>query len=326
MSPVAPRKPVAPVVAAPGVPFGSLAFYSSGFLLPEGRYCMYFNTVMYQFTKADGSPSNTPPRLGVMVDAYRLEAPEDVRQQFLSMGSKAHLSFQPSADGKGLSVIPGGPAASLSGLTGWNIFLKSLYDTGMPEGTFVDSLVAIDGVHVATQNIPEPEERKGFASSTGEVEQENRGPKLVPVVSEILESGKPWLGTGGVPEAPVAAAPASPARPAAPAKPAARVAGRIAPAAPAPVAAEVEAAGDEDLQATAINAITAVLTQPANAMGCTKIALRTSVFKTLNAADKTGATGNAVLAAFFNSDDTLNSLLGPLGYVAEGPSVKVIPG
>jgi hypothetical protein len=98
-----------------------------------------------------------------------------------------------------------------------------MYDCGLPEGIFTNDLSVLDGIHVHTQNILEPEDRKGFGSQTGEVAEERRS-GLVPVVTEIKEDGKPWEGTGGIPEAaatpaPVKAGPKAVVKPAVAAKP-----------------------------------------------------------------------------------------------------------
>ncbi len=158
-------------------------------------------------------------------------------------------------------------------------------------------------------NIPEPEERKGFQNkaATGEAAQEERRAGTVAVVSEILDEGKPWEGTGGIPEA-------------APAKPAAKVNGKVQtikkPAAPPPVE---EAAGDEDIQTAAINGISTVLEKNPN--GCPKLVLRTGTFKAVK--DSAGDDmANAVLEAFFGDDATLTALLGQVGYTISAGAIK----
>lgn len=315
MSPVV-RKPAAAPVE--GVNFGSLAQYTGGFILPEGDYALSFNVVLNQTMDKNNQPKGDP-RLGVMVDAYPLAGGE-AQQQFFSMGSKAAQSYAPNPDtGKGVVALPGGAGGALNNKTNWFLFLKSLYDCGLPEGIFVNDLTTIDGIHVHTQNIPEPEDRKGFGSQTGEVAEERRN-NLIPVVTEIKEDGKPWEGTGGLPEAPAAAAPVK-AGPKAVAKPAIVKPAAKPVAKPAPVAEVVEAAGDEDVLNGAINGISAVLGEEKNANGCTKLLLRTSTFKAVNAAAG-GEMAQAVIDTFFGSDEALNGVLNQLGYAVVGTNVK----
>lgn len=308
MAPIRRSATVAPPSPPPGLAFGSLDFYSGGYLLPEGDYAMEHNVVLHAFTKQDGT-SVGEPKLGVMLTAHLLNGGGAV-EQFLSMGSKAHLSFGPREDGKGLQAIPGGPAVTAARSTNWQLYLKSLYDTGLGEGVFMDDIGVLDGIWVHTQNVPEPEERKGFGGAkTGEVEQERKGSGLIPVVTAILDGGKPWEGGGGFPDA---NAPA----PKAVARPAPRAVARPV-AVPAQAAAAVDA---DDVMTAAINAVTDVITKsPTPAI--TKLALRTGVFKLVQASQG-GEMGNAVLNTFFGSDEALNQVLQPLGYVAAAGQVK----
>lgn len=306
-----------PPPAASGLMFGDLDFYVGGFTLPEGRYALEFDVRMHAGTKADGTPAG-PARLGIMIGAYPLTG-GPASNQFLSLGSKAHLSFAPDPNtGKGLVSVPGGPGANANNKTNWFLFLKSLYDCGLPAGIFQNDLTTIDGIWVQTQNIPEPEERKGFgAAKTGEAVEEKRGPSLIPIVTEILDGGKPWEGSGGFEGLGEEAAPATPATPAARVAPKAPGA-PIRPAAVAPAAPAAEAPADEDTLTSAINGISAVL--EANPKGCTKLLLRTGTFKAVSGS--AGAeVANAVLNQFFGTDAALNSVLGSVGYVVQGGNV-----
>lgn len=305
MSPV--TRKATPVAA---VAFGALSNYSGGFTLPEGDYALEFDVQMFAGTKQDGSKAG-PERLGVMVTAHPLAGGEPT-QQFYSMGGKAHLSFAPNPEtGKGLVLVPGGAGGSLNNQTNWVLLLKSLYDCGLPEGVFSDDFSTLDGIHVHTAVVPEPESRKGFGAKTGEAEQEERKPGLVAVVTEIKEDGKPWEGSGGIPgaeaPAPVKAGP----------KAVAKVAPKVAPkAAPAPVEEEVS---DEDaVHVAAISGMTSVLEK--NPTGCTKIKLRTDTFKAVEEDQR-----QAVIETYFNKgDDVLNQILGELGYNIVGAMVKAI--
>lgn len=314
MAPI--RRPAAVAPAAPeGVSFLSLGFYTAGGGLPEGDYALEFNTQNYQATKQTGENAG-PPRLGVMVTAHSLTDPAaEPRTQFYSMGSNADKSFAPDATGKGLVPVAGAVGTSLNMSTNWAIFLKSLYDCGLPENLVTNDLSVLDGVWVHLQNIPEPQERKGFGGSkTGEVVEERRAATIA-VVSEIKEDGKPWENTGGIGAAPVLAAP-----------PAARrgvvaPAARPAPRAVAPVAPVEEAVDEDAVMTAAVNGVTEVLVKPTNANGCTKLALRTGTFKAVNEAAGPEM-AQTVLDTFFSDDASLSSVLGQLGYKIVGTSVK----
>lgn len=316
MAPIATtRKPLAPRPVE-GVNFGDLGFYSGGFSLPEGDYALEFNAVMFAGTKQDGTPAG-PERLGVMVNAHPLRG-GDMQQQFFSMGSKAHLSFAPNPEtGKGLVPVPGGPASGANNKTNWFLFLKSMYDCGLPQGIFSNDLIVLDGIHVHTQQVPEPEDRKGFQAQTGEAAQEERRSGMVPIVSAILDDGKPWEGTGGIPEAdapapaPVAKLPVKLA-PKAPVKPIARVA-------PVAAASVAEATDDEGVMTAAINGVTEVLTASPN--GISKLLLRTGTFKAVTAVNG-GPVAQQVLDTYFQTDEALNSILNQLGYASVGGQVK----
>lgn len=306
------RRPATPTpTKAPGINFGDLDAYAGGFTLPEGDYAMEHNVMMFTGTKADGTPVG-PERLGVMVTAHPLGGGE-AQQQFFSMGSNAHKSFQPDAEtGKRVISVPGGAGASPNNKTNWFLYLKSLYDCGLPKGIFTDDVSVIDGVWVHTSNIPEPEERKGFGQAkTGEAEQPERLNKLIPVVSEIKDDGKPWEGTGGFDFAPTPAA-----APVVKPGPKGVVAGKK--AAPAPVVQEA-ATDTEDVEAAAQNGISSVLEKNPN--GLLKLPLRTSTFKAVSASSGEEM-ANAVLEAYFSSDEALNGILGQLGYKVVGTSVK----
>lgn len=324
MPPTAARRTAAaappPVARAP---FGSDAFYAGGFTLPEGDYAMEHNVVMHAGTKQDGTPAGQE-RLGVMLTAYPVRGGDPI-QQFLSMGTKAHESWAPDPEtGKGIVPIAGVTPVSLSNKSNWYYYKKSMEDCGLPEGIFVDDIATLDGIWVHTTQVPEPEERKNFGAKTGEVQEERKGGGKMVVVSAILDDGKPWEGTGGFDFTQAAAAPAKPAV-RAPAKPAVAAA-RPAVKAPARVAAPVqeEAAPEVDQEAlltAAINGVSDVLSQPANAKGCTKLALRANVFKAISKqADE--ETGNQVMAEFFSSDEALNTLLGQVGFALQGAQVK----
>lgn len=310
---LAPRKAVAPPPEVEGINFGDDSFYSGGSFTPEGDYILFFNVVNHQAVKKDGTNAG-PPRLGVMVDLYPMETPtEDKKlQKFYSMGANADKSFAPNATGKGLASIPGTSGSGLNDQTNWNMFRKSLLDSGLPQGIFTNDLTVLDGVWVHIQNVPEPEERKSIRSqaATGEAgaEQQPMRNNLIPIVTEIKDEGKPWEGTGGIPaEAPAPTAAKPVAKP--PAKAPAKA------AAPAP-AAEVA----DGLEEVASAHITTVLT--ANPNGLAKLKLRNDTFAAAKKA-KQESEGSQILDSYFGpgQEDALNTILGNLGYQLKGAMV-----
>jgi len=306
--------------------------YVAGGGLPDGDYCCFFNCVIFQAQKANGAPAG-PPRLGVQVDAYPLSdpKPESMKQQFYSMGTNADKSFAPNpVTGKGIVPIPGAQGGTLNDSSNWAFFLKSLYDSGLPGGVFTNDLSALDGIWVHVQSVPEPEQRKAFraTAATGEADQpQSRG--TIAVVTEIKDEGKPWEGTGGVPDH-AQAAPAPPKvnggikQPAKVTPPARNIAPPARTAAPAPAAAVSQAMDQVDLQEAANAGISAVLEKNLN--GCTKLMLRTGTFGAVKAATKNDDLASAIVDTYFSgtpaADEALTILLNTLGYTLSGGAIK----
>lgn len=297
--------------AVEGVNFGSLDFYVAGGGLPEGDYALEFNVEMFQATDNLGN-NRGPARLGVQVTAYSLnDTTADPRKQFYSMGSNADKSFAPNPEtGKGLVAVPNAPAATLPQNTNWAIFLKSLYDCGLPEGVLTNDFSVLDGIHAHVASVPEPEERKGYkGSSTAEAQQAERKPGFIAIIAEIKDDGKPWEGTGGIPDGTAAPAPTKPGPRAVPARVPAKAPVK------APVKPAAAVADESDLQTEAINAFSAVLeTSP---VGMAKLKMRTMVFKQAGQ-----EVGQAIIETYFADDDALNSVLSVLGYVSAGGQIK----
>jgi hypothetical protein len=304
-------------VQATEVNFGDMAFYTAGGGLPEGDYALSFTVQMFQAQDAQGVKKG-PARLAVRVEATPLSGDSEPREQFYSMGSKAHESFQPNPEtGKSLIAVPGGPATTVNNSTNWAILLKSLYDSGLPQGIFTNDLSVLDGIHVHIINVPEPAERAGFQSKTGEfAEGAERKPGTVAIVSEIKDDGKPWEGTGGIPE--TKAATKANGKPAPKAQAPAR---SVAPASTGKASVQAGQDAGGEVEAAAVNGVSKVLGAQPN--GCKKLLLRTSTFKEVNS---TGGQemAQAVIEQYFSSDDKLNGLLGQLGYKVKGIDVVAL--
>lgn len=310
-----PSKRPAAAVQEEYVGFLSPEFYSGGGLgIPAGKFALAFELMNFQPRNQTTGASVGPSRLGVEVTAYPIGDPDpeaNKKTQFLSMGSKADQSFAPSADGKRLVAKPGA-SGGLNESTNWAIFFKSLVDSGVPTEVLAqNTLEVLDGMWVNIQHVPEPEERKGFRTSTGEagMTDQPQTPRQIPVVSEILEGGEPWNGGGGMPAASNGAAKAAPVQ-AAPkaATPTPITKGKSAPA-PTP-------AGEGDVRMAAVEAIGKVI--EANPNGITKIKLRNETFKAAGQSDM----AEAIVSTFFADDGSLNGILGDFGYGLKGSMIQ----
>jgi hypothetical protein len=306
------------VVEPEGINFGDLesGLYVSGGGLPEGDYIWTDLTV--QMHEGFGTVKQTP-RLGVMITMVPLESPEsESRQQFYSLGSSADKNFAPDPNtGKGMVAIPGASGITLNNQTNWAYLLKSLKDSGLPPGTFTNDVSVLEGIWVHMQNIPEPKERAGFVNRTAEVEQVRRE-NTIAVVSEIKDDGKPWEGTGGIPDA----APAKKGPVKVASKPVAKTATKPAVEEEAVEEAAEETEGtDEEVQIAAMGALATVLEK--NKKGMAKVTLKTSAGKEVkNTYDQAMLT--KVVDTYWTTDDALNSLLGEIGFQVVGAMVKPV--
>lgn len=323
--------PIKKVVAPPvsdGVNFLSMDFYTGGFTLPEGDY-VWTKVDVVMHAGFGPNADQTKQRLGAMIHLKDLrDLAAEVRPIFCSFGTSAHLSFAPNpATGKGVVPIPGGKASTLPSSTNWAILLKSIYDSDPTLASVASNDVSIfEGMWAHMKSVPEPDERKGFAQAavTGEAavpgQTQERKAQMTPVVTDILDAGKPWEGTGGVP----AVSPFADAK-----TTAAKVNGAVKPAttvpkaAPAPVAvAEATAEVDDgDIRTAAINALADVLGSKPE--GGSKLMIRTSTFAYLKKAHGDDV-GSAVIDAYFQpgKEDALNTVLGEHGYVLAGGQIK----
>jgi len=304
------------VSTVPVISFLRLEDYSQGGGLPDGDY-LWSNLqfVMFQPTKKDGTVVG-PARLSVQIV---MEPPagatttEEQRVQNYSMGSNAHLTYQPdpTSGGKKLALVPGGPASPLYESTNWHYLLKSIYDTTtVPEDLPMDDLSVFEGIVAHMTSIPEPEERRNFRTSLAELDP-NAGKRVnrIAVVAEIKSA--PWI--EGVPAkapTPELATPAPPAKASLPS----RKTG-VLPASPAPAApTQAVNGGDVDI----LGKIASVLESNPNGVG--KTALRMAVFKDVRGL----ANGQALMDQYFSSDETLNALLNQWGYKLAGANVTLI--
>lgn len=315
------KKAIPPVEVA-GINFGDPEMYSGGGGIPPGKYALEFTVQMFQGQDKQGV-SKFAARLGVMVKAHSLTDPDHTGDkaytQFYSMGTDAHKSFAPNAEtGKGLVVVPGGGAVTLPRLTNWNVFLDQMYNAGLPQGVFSNDISALDGLHAVLAHIDEPDERKSFTGGAMGASAEPKGKKTIAVVSEILDDGKPWEGTGGIPDGTAASAKVNGKAPAGPVA--------VKKTASAPAQAQTDEA---DVLTAAQSAATTVIsgndpqTKKSNAGGMLHLKFRTGTF---SAVKKTYGDdmAQAVADQFFGSADATNVLLNALGYETDGVNVTPV--
>lgn len=311
----------------------NLSSYAGGKTIPEGDYAVEFIAQEHQSINQSGQAVGKP-RVGVMLVCYP-RAGGDPIEQFVSLGTKAILSWVPTSTGKGFAKRAGGPGLPPTNKSNWVLLLDSMVQCGLPVETLKgNDFTVLDGVWMHIKPMPEPEERKSFRTqaATGEAggEDEVRGNGLIPICTEILQGGAPWEGGGGFDTAAPAPAAAKPIARRAPA--AAPVA--AAPTAPArrpalvPTAAPVEeAAGDDDLADVALQCIGDVLTLPQFANGLKRMKLRMEVHGVaIKKYDEQTAT-DITNAYFSGNDEALGTLLGSIDYKLKGvgPQMEVVP-
>jgi hypothetical protein len=281
---------------------------------------MEFSVQMWEPAEEKARAKWGGPKLGVVVKYHSLvdasQRGDNALHAFYGMGNSAMQSFAPNpVTGKGLVGIGGAHGGTLNNSTNWFVLLKSLYDSGLPAGVFTNDFSVLDGMHVTTALIDEPEERASFRSKTAEVQQEQRKNKIC-VVTEIHDDGKPWEGTGGIPA--VGAGAPTPAAKTAATKPTARAAAPAAKAAPA-AATTMDSA---DILEAAINCGSDILGN--NAKGMAKVGFKTQAFSAVKAKYNDDM-AQAVQNTFFLTDEATNGLLAQLGYAVVGAMVKPLP-
>lgn len=289
------------------VSFLSQGDYTKGGGLADGDYLWSsLDILMFQPTKQDGTvvgPSKLAVRI-VMEPPAGAQNDDEKHIQHYSMGTNAHLTYQPDPEtGKGLVLVPGGPAANLYESTNWYILLKSLFDCGMPED-IGDDLSALEGIVVHITSVDEPKERKGFRTSTSEVQPEQKERKI-PVVMEIKSA--PWMDAPQLAPAKVGPKVVAPASKAAPIS---KANGKVAPA-PAPTT------DGGDNRTAVLNAAASFL--ETNPNGAKKAALRMACFRVLN----DNPARQDIMNEYFSDDATLGGVLAEIGFKVEGDTVAL---
>lgn len=290
--------------------FGDPAAYTAGGGVPEGDYEWTDVTAgMFDYQKKDGTSAGSG--LCIIIKMKPIAGGEEVTQPY-SLGRKAHESWAPHPDhGKSLVPVPGGPGTGLNNSTNWSILLKSLWDSGMPQGILQDDLSVLEGIKCHMANVPEPEDRKQFRAATGEAGAETRT-KMIPVVTALLDDGKPWE---------VEAKPSPKAKVASPAVAKTAATQQKSSATKVSTAPAATSENDEEVMNAAITSISTVLEKNPN--GVKKLILRTSTFKEATTQyDQKMA--QSVVNTFFGSDDALNGVLNGLGYGVRGADVVVL--
>lgn len=312
MPPLTKKKPVA------GVPFLDMSTYSEGggsFDIPEGDYAVQFRVTNEKF--ADGSMP-----VGAMLTCYPLRGGDPIAK-FIKFGTGMENSWMPSEDGMSVIENPDLPEdqtrKAFSKKSNWGIFLKSLYDAAPDVPSLSDSFEPIDGLWVTIQNVPEPAERASFGQSTAEeAEKKKKFPNKIPVITAIVDGGKPWEGGGGFdfaaekPKAPVKTVKAQMAAVVAKAK--------LKVVEPEPdEEAEPEADENEEADASTVasSAVAAFLAK--NKAGASSAMLQTQVFSTVKK-EHGPEMAQAVMAAL--KGDEYEAILGMQGYKLVGTQIK----
>lgn len=292
-------------------PDSSIVSHGGNFELAEGDY-IWTNLEVRMF---DGWDGKQEARLGVMITLVPLDNPDAkpltaIGQEhegsiFYSMGTKAALSFSPNAEGTGIEAVPGG-TGKIPDSSNWIILAKSLRDSGLPKGTATNDVSVLIGIHVHMMNVPEPEERKGFQSNTAEVAADRKQYKRnIAIVSEIKEDGKPWEGTGGIPDV----------------KSSKKGLVKVPPKAQAKPVAEVEPEElTEEVMTAALGAMAAVLEKAPKA-GTPRAAFKLNVAKEVKKTHDNDMM-NAVVSGVLENEEILTTLLDSLDSKISGPMVK----
>jgi hypothetical protein len=339
----------APAAAGPNFLDNDWFSTGGGFDLPPGVWTLFHTLTYGGLIKKDGTEAPNSKALRCEITAYMChedgtlvqdaEGGLTVHEVKIGLGRKAHESWMPNPEtGKSLVPVPGGKAQPSSVLSNFGLYIKSLYDSGLPKGTATNDISAIDGIIVRTENQDAPEERKSISTrraSTGEIgeEEQKRADSKVLTVVELLENGKPWEGTGYALDADgalvfqgEAAAPAPKSAAVAAKAPAARAASgaakstaaapRIAAkAAPAPVEEAAEEAVDDESYAEIAEAALAKAIADTKAP-VTKGKVKMAAYAAVG--DETLA--SAITDLFWATDDKLNLALGKLGMKLGGPA------
>jgi hypothetical protein len=311
---------------AGGVDFLDMSFYSGGFLVPKGNYVI--TSVQVRIFKGERQQAGQE-RLGVMITLVPLADPreESKHEQFYSMGSKMHLGYMPNATGTGIVPIPNAAGVSAPGSTNWALFLKTLYDCGMPKGWGTNDSTKLEGIWVYITHVDEPAEREGFTSNTTEFQAQQRAPRKIAVVGEILQGGMPWAGGGGWPDKPVNhptqvnGAPGLPIN--SPLPPSLQTQGLLqsqsnVPAPPPPAGVDMVS-----YMTIAQHTIGEILENAAKQKVYTlqRLAVRNDAFNLMKAKYGEQSAGT-VLQQVFDTAGVLDAVLGDIGYVVNGPMIQ----
>lgn len=293
------------------VSFGDETLYVSGSAIPEGDYALKFENVIDRGKEGKGAE-----KLMVKVKAFPLPfvAGAKVFEYRYGYGSKAHLVARPDPDdNRRLVKVPNGPNVNFQNNTKWAVMKDSLHQSGLERGILTDTFEAIDGVWVHISGQPEPKEWADMNKNSdliGDGDEPAQGPRkpgTIPVVTLILEGGKPWDGNGGgIPEEGDAEA--------APAKTATKAAAK--PAAGKKNAAPVT----EDIAEIAGLAFSSVLGQKANENGCSKTALKTGAFTWIKS-NYSEELATKFMDEFMEDNDLVNGELDKMGYKLTGLKV-----
>src|SRR5215467_8264865 len=120
--------------------FGDYDQYTSGgFTLPAGEQKLTFHFAMYQITDKSGKKIGEPA-LSVVMHSFSLDGSGEGKAYAYGMGKNAHKFIIPDPDNPKKLVPVAGGSGSLNNNTKWGLFLKSMYDCGMPRNFVTDDI------------------------------------------------------------------------------------------------------------------------------------------------------------------------------------------
>lgn len=308
---------------------------TGGFALPKGRYCMFFDFILHTPMDKQGTVKGDT-KLALRASCYDPADPTiEPKEAIWGMGKKAHNMYLPDPDDpKRLVPVIGQDGKEATGQldtrTNFFIFFKSMLDCQLPVDKMYDdegfpTLANIDGIWMDTEQADEPESRKemGKVQATGQVAPEPRKPMKITVCVNIPDEGKPWEGTGGMPEAAAPAKPKAPVKPApkAPAKPTAPARPQPPAKRPAPPVAEPEPEpGDGEDQAElgtiALDIISDVLGIEGFQDKISTMKMQVEVIKAAKKKFKSDEMGTAIVAEYFSPEGggDREAILNSIGY------------
>jgi hypothetical protein len=203
------RKAGAAAAEEPGFNLGDSEVYVGSGGIPEGDYILKDFKVEYnQGINRETGQAKGPQRIGVnltVVPLHDPNNPDEEKTSFYGFGKSAMKNFAPHPTNQYKVVqTPSATGGTIHPSCKWGMFYKSLMDSGLPKGVFVNDLSVLKGtwVHMQPTEAKDWKTIRAQVATTGEADEDEGGGgnDFVTVVSEIKQGGMPWEGGGGIPE------------------------------------------------------------------------------------------------------------------------------